>query len=45
MDTNSDGLADKDEATAFFDEMKRQMQERMQKMQQMQQQQGAAPQQ
>lgn len=42
MDTDDDGLATKEEATAFFDDMQRRMQEQMQKMQQ---QQGAAPQQ
>ena len=36
MDADSDGFATKEEATAFFDEMQRQMQEQMQKMQQQQ---------
>jgi Ca2+-binding EF-hand superfamily protein len=49
MDSNSDGLASRDEAAAFFEDLQRQMQEQMQKMQQMQEQQGqeggAAPQQ
>lgn len=37
MDTDGDGFASKGEATAFFDEMQRQMQEQMQRMQQQQQ--------
>ncbi|WP_462321642.1 EF-hand domain-containing protein [Halochromatium sp.] len=47
MDTDGDGFATKEEASVFFDDMQRQMQEQMQKMQQMQQQQqgDAAPQQ
>lgn len=36
MDTDGDGFATKGEATAFFDEMQRQMQEQMQRMQQQQ---------
>jgi hypothetical protein len=40
MDADGDGFATNEEATAFFEEMQRQMQERMQQMQQ--QQQGAA---
>ncbi|MBK1620373.1 EF-hand domain-containing protein [Lamprobacter modestohalophilus] len=42
MDADSDGFATNEEATAFFEEMQRQMQEQMQKMQQMQQQQEGA---
>jgi len=37
MDTDGDGFATKDEATVFFDEMQRQMQEQMQRMQEQQQ--------
>lgn len=37
MDADSDGFATNEEATAFFEEMQRQMQEQMQKMQQQQQ--------
>ncbi len=33
MDTDGDGYATREEATAFFDEMQRQMQEQMQRMQ------------
>ncbi|MFP4062174.1 MAG: EF-hand domain-containing protein [Halochromatium sp.] len=36
MDADDDGFATKEEATAFFDEMQREMQEQMQKMQQQQ---------
>jgi len=47
MDADGDGFATKQEATLFFEEMQRQMQEQMQQMQQMQQQQqdAASPQQ
>jgi Ca2+-binding EF-hand superfamily protein len=43
MDSDGDGFATKEEATAFFEEMQKQMQQQMQQMQQMQQQQEAAP--
>lgn len=36
MDADGDGFATKEEATAFFDEMQRQMQEQMEKIQQQQ---------
>jgi Ca2+-binding EF-hand superfamily protein len=41
MDADGDGYATKDEATAFFDEMQRQMQEQMQRMQEQQAADGA----
>jgi Ca2+-binding EF-hand superfamily protein len=39
MDTDGDGLATKEEASAYFDQMRQQMQEQMRRMQQQQQQQ------
>ncbi len=45
MDTNEDGIADMDEATAYFEGMRAKMEERMQQMQQQMQemQQSGAP--
>lgn len=43
MDTNNDGIADAEEAAAYFEQMQAKMQERMQQMQQQMQQQQQAP--